>query len=114
MREPFAIFWIVEPATLSRGMWKRHHHRALAKLLAHARLQRTGTKKAHDRKLTHEDQHARPQHSQLGVEPVRAVGDAGRRRAKVAGAERIASRKTAHQRRDVGDAAKLLCRLETR
>src|SRR6266446_6860697 len=114
MSEPFAIFWIVQPATLSRGMWKRHHHRTLAKLLAHARLQRTGTEKAHDRKLTHKDQHARPQHSQLRVEPVRAVGDARRRRAKIAGAARIASRKAAHQRRDVCDSAKFLGRLETR
>src|SRR6266851_376571 len=114
MREPFAIFWIVQPATLSRRMWKRHHHRTIAKLLAHARLQRTRTKKAHDRKLTHEDQHARPEHSQLCVEPVRAVGDAGRRWAKVAGAARIAAGKTAHQRRDVGGAAKFLRRLETR
>jgi len=114
MREPFAIFWIVQPTTLSRRMWKRNHHRTITKLLAHARLQRTRTQKAHDRELTHQDQHARPQHSQLRVEPVRAVGDAGRRWAKVAGAARIASRKTAHQRRDIGDAAKFLRRLETR
>src|SRR5436309_3973696 len=114
MREPFAIFWIVEPATLSRRVWKRDHHRTLAELLPHARLQRTRTQKAHDRKLTDGNQHARSQHSQLRVEPVRAVGDAGRRRAKVAGAARIASWKTSHQRRDVRDAAKFLGRLETR
>src|SRR5439155_17285459 len=114
MREPFAIFWIVEPATLSRRMWKRDHHRTLAELLAHAKLQRTRTQKAHDRKLTDGNQHARSQHSQLRVEPVRAVGDAGRRRAKVAGAARIASWKTSRQRRDVRDAAKFLGRLETR
>src|SRR5947207_1043920 len=114
MREPFEIFWIVEPAALSRRMWKRDDHRTLAELLAHARLQRTRTQKAHDRKLTDGDQNARSQHSQLRVEPVRAVGDAGRRRAKVAGAARIASWETSHQRRDVRGAAKFIGRLETR
>ena len=114
MREPFAIFLIVQPATLARWMRKRNHHWTLTEPLAHARLQRTRTQKAHDRKLPDEDQRARPQHAKLGVEPVSAVGDAGRRRAKIAGAARIPSRKTAHQRRDVGDAAKFLSRLEAR
>src|SRR5690349_12912309 len=105
MREPFAILWIVEPAALSRRMWKWNHHRPLTEFLAHARLQRTGPQKAHDRKLTDEDQRTRLQHAQLRIEPVRAVGDAGGRRAKVAGAAQVASGKTPHQRRDVGDAA---------
>src|SRR5256714_10443898 len=114
MREPFAIFWIVEPATLPRRMWKRHHHRTLAELLAHARLQRTRTQKAHDRKLTDGNHHARPQHAQLRVEPVRAVGDAGGRRAEVAGAAPVASPETTPQRGDVGLAAEILGPLPNR
>src|SRR5258708_35139336 len=70
-------------------------------------LQRTWAEKASDRHLADEDDHAGFEHVELGIHPVRAVGDGCRRWAQVAGARAVAAREAAHQRGDVGDAAEL-------
>src|SRR5437879_3468179 len=89
-------------------MRQRHDDRALAEALADPVLEWARTKKALDRHLSDRDQDLRLEQSQLGVEPVRAVRDAGGRRPQVAGVALVAPGEASHQRRDVGHAAKLL------
>src|SRR5947209_1118175 len=89
-------------------MRQGHDDRALAEALADPVLEWARTKKALDRHLADRDQDLRREQSQLGVEPVRAVRDAGGRRPQVAGVALVAPGEASHQRRDVGHAAKLL------
>src|SRR6266851_2919465 len=71
-------------------------------------LQRTWAEKARDRHLPDQNHHPWSQHLQLGVHPVRTVGDGCGRWTQVAGARAVAARETSHQCRDVGDATELL------
>src|SRR5207302_2305793 len=87
---------------------QRHYDRALAEALADPVLEWARTKKALDRHLADRDQDLRLEQAQLGVEPVRAVRDAGGRRPQVAGVALVAPGEASHQRCDVGHAAKLL------
>ena len=82
--------------------------------MAHPGFESSRPEKSNDRQLTHQDHQARLEHLELCVEPVRTVRDARSRRRPVAGAARIATRKAAHESRDVGGAAKLLGRCEAR
>src|SRR5438309_377868 len=66
-------------------MRQGHDDRALAEALADPVLEWARTKKALDRHLADRDQDLRREQSQLGVEPVRAVRDAGGRRPQVGG-----------------------------
>src|SRR5207237_9615133 len=71
-------------------MRQRHDDWALAEALADPVLEWARTKKALDRHLSDRDQDLRLEQSQLGVEPVRAVRDAGGRRPQVAGVALVA------------------------
>src|SRR5207253_11032759 len=89
-------------------MRQRHDDRALAEALADPVLEWARTKKALDRHLSDRDQDLRLEQSQLGVEPVRAVRDAGGRRPQVAGVALVAPGAASHQRRGVGYGGELL------
>src|SRR5712692_8519062 len=98
---------VVEPAALARWMWQRDHDGPIAKRPANSRLQSAGAEKARDGHLPDQDENARLEQLELGVEPVRAIGHGSGRRSEIAGARAVATGEAAHQRRDVGEASKL-------
>src|SRR5437660_10382731 len=89
-------------------MRQGHDDRALAEALADPVLEWARTKKALDRHLADRDQDLRLEQSQLGVEPVRAVRDAGGRRPQVAGVALVSPGEASPRRHGGGHAAKLL------
>src|ERR1700687_340389 len=89
-------------------MWQRNHHRPFAKLPADAIFERTWAEEPSDRQLPDQDQHFRLQDLQLGVEPVRAIGDGFGWRLQVAIAGAIAAGEAPQQRRDVSQPPKLI------
>src|ERR1700674_3893198 len=99
---------IVEPATLTRRMRQRNHHRPVAETLAHAVLEPSPAEETRDRQLPDEDQHLRLQDPTLRLEPVSAVGDCRRRRLQVTGTGAVAAGKAAHERGDVGETPEFL------
>jgi hypothetical protein len=112
--QQLAILRLVEPAALAGWMGKRDDHRVAAESPAHPVLQPAGTQEALDRHLSDRDQHPWFEDSQLGVEPVRAIGDGDGRRTQVTRAARVAPREAAHQGGDVSEAAKFVGTLESR
>src|SRR5260370_13392872 len=106
--EALAIGGSVEPTALAGRMRERDHYRLVAERAPDPFLQRTWAEKASDRHLPDQNHHAGSQHLQLGVHPVRTVGNGCRRWTQVAGSRAVAAREAAHQRSDVGDAAEFL------
>src|SRR6266702_6028056 len=102
MCQATSVGGVVEPAALPGRMGQRNDDRSLAEAPADSVLQAPCAEKARDRELSDRNDDDRPEHLQLGVEPVRAVGDSRGWRAQVARTARMATGKAAHERADVG------------
>src|SRR5438552_4183877 len=112
--QPLAVRRRVEPAVLSGWMGQRNDDRPLTAPLADSLFERAWPNETGDRHLSDGDQHLGLEQLQLGVQPVRAVGDCGGWRPQVSSVLAIAPGEAAHQRRDVGQPAELFGVAKTR
>src|SRR2546428_13396648 len=87
-------------------MRQRYQHRLFAKRTADSFFERGCAEKSGDRHLPDKNDDQRLEHLELGVEPVRTVGDGGRRWWTGTRACPISAGEAAHHRRDVREGPK--------